>query len=65
MKKTHRWETYRDRKRQHRWRLREIRSGKIIANGAGDGYHRRGDMDKQIKKTLNLTFDVCDFTETR
>jgi uncharacterized protein YegP (UPF0339 family) len=62
--KTHRFEMYRDRKKEWRWRLTRIRGGKIIADSA-EGYVRAMDARRQITKILNLTFDACDFVETR
>lgn len=64
MKKTHRFEVFRDKRKHFRWRLTRIRGGKIIAE-SGEGYQRRGDLHRQINAMLDLKFESCDFTETR
>jgi uncharacterized protein YegP (UPF0339 family) len=62
--KTHRFEMYRDRKKEWRWRLTRIRGGKIIADSS-EGYVRAMDARRQITALLKLDFYACDFVETR
>ena len=40
---THTVEFYKDRKKQHRWRM-VANNGEIVATGAGDGYKRKATM---------------------
>lgn len=62
--KTHRFELYRNRRKEWMWRLVRIRGGKVIADSA-EGYVRAMDARRQIAALLKLDFYACDFTETR
>lgn len=44
-------EFYRDRDRQHRWRIKH-RNGRIIAD-SGEGYRRRGDALRALTRLMD------------
>lgn len=44
-------ETYRDRKGEHRWRLRHS-NGRVVADG-GEGYRRRADALRALTRLLD------------
>lgn len=49
-KATYTVETYRDRKREYRWRIRH-RNGRIVATG-GEGYKRKATMLRVLARML-------------
>ena len=60
--KNARFEIYKDKENQWRWRLVSS-NGNIIACGAGDGYHNKQDCIAGLKATVNAPFNIVSIDE--